>query len=424
MPGVGLVCLLSGCGIRPAGADWPPLGKKWFDRAQVSFRNCDIEDAQYAVDNALRVAGTRKEVRLLASSIALAQLEFDRAVQLLQTVEGAEARGVRGRALWYSGKVESAADELEQLTSDPDVRDPWAVEVAKLARRGSGRKPFELSGGLLAVSEMPQVGSSALIVPLEINGEPGLGMVATGTAEAVVDTGGGGEASWVSLRFGERIEVKDVPALAHDLSGISGQINAPIKMLLGVNLLRHLHPTIDLTGGQFVVRTFEPPPPPFATTVRVAYLRGGGMLMRGAFGADQTAPAASLLIDTSMSFPLALDEQGWKKAGISTKSLPKMGESGALRQGTLPVLRIGAFELPRVAGVYGAPVADIEKGLNVDLDGLVGSGLLAAFRVTLRDRGLTMWLEPPPLANEPPPPALEAPQKPAPPAASPARKPG
>ncbi|HEY3236995.1 MAG TPA: hypothetical protein VGJ84_19910, partial [Polyangiaceae bacterium] len=92
--------------------------------------------------------------------------------------------------------------------------------------------------------------------------------------------------------------------------------------------------------------------------------------------------------------------------------------------GTLPVLRIGAFELPRVAGVYGAPVADIEKGLNVDLDGLVGSGLLAAFRVTLRDRGLTMWLEPPPLANEPPPPAPDAPQKPAPPAASPARKPG
>ena len=40
-----------------------------------------------------------------------------------------------------------------------------------------------------------------------------------------------------------------------------------------------------------------------------------------------------------------------------------------------------------------APVSELEKGLDVDLDGLVGSGLLASFRVTLVDGGRTMWLE-------------------------------
>ena len=32
-------------------------------------------------------------------------------------------------------------------------------------------------------------------------------------------------------------------------------------------------------------------------------------------------------------------------------------------------------------------------GLGIELDGLVGSGLLANFRVTLADGGRTMWLE-------------------------------
>jgi len=40
------------------------------------------------------------------------------------------------------------------LLADPDVRDGWAVEILKLARRGTGRKPFAMSGGLLAVTEM------------------------------------------------------------------------------------------------------------------------------------------------------------------------------------------------------------------------------------------------------------------------------
>src|SRR5690606_4520132 len=125
------------------------------------------------------------------------------------------------------------------------------------------------------------------------------------------DSSGGGEASWVSLRFGERIEVRDVPALAQDLSGLSRQLNAPIKMLIGVNLLRHLHPTFDFSGRQFVVRTFEPPPPPRATTVHVSYVRGGGMLLRGAYGAEQSAPNGSFLVHTSMLYPLALDDGGW-----------------------------------------------------------------------------------------------------------------
>jgi hypothetical protein len=383
----------AGCGGAHGEASWPPLAKKWFDRADASYHQGDVEDAELSIANALRVVPEDPKVRLLGARIALAQLEYERSIQLLAGLDMREAGSVRGRAYWYSGKLDQAADELERLVSDPEVRDPWASDVAKLARRGGGRKPFQMTGGLLAVSEMPQVSSTALVVPLEVNGEPALAMIATATAEAVIDAGRGAEPSWISLRFGERIEVKDVPALAKDLSGLSRQLNAPIKVLIGVNLLRHLHPTFDFTGSQFVVRSYDPPPPHHATTVPVSYVRGGGMLLRGALGAEQSAPMASLLVDTSMNVPVALDDAGWKKAGVALNSLRAVPSVHGLMQGVLPMLRLGAFEVPRVPGVRGAPIADFEKGLDIELDGLLGSGLLAAFRVTLVDGGRNLWLE-------------------------------
>ena len=380
------------CTPAVVGPEWPPLAKKWFDRAEASYHEVDFDDAALAIDNALRVEPHREEIRLLAARVALAELDYDRAIRALEGLDSAEARSIRGRALWYSGQVDRAADELEQLVSDPDVRDPWAVEVAKLARRGGGRKPFEMTGGIIAVCEMPLVGGNSFVVPLELDGEPVLGLVATGTAEVVVDSGSGREASWVSLRFGDRIDVRDVPALTKDLTGISRQLNAPIRLLLGVNLLRHLRPTVDFEGSQFIVRAFDPPPPPHATTLHLSYIRGGGMVFRTNLGADDRT-AGSLLVDTAMQFPVALDDNGWRKAGVTLDSLKPVPDGGRLKQGLLPRMVLGAFDVPKVPGVYGAPLEEFEKGLDVDLDGLVGAGLLAAFRVTLADGGRAMWLE-------------------------------
>lgn len=408
------------CTPSVVGAEWPPLAKKWFDRAQASYHQVDFDDAALAIDNALRVEPHREEIRVLAARVALGELDYDRAIRSLEGLQSSDARGIRGRAFWYSGQVDKAADELEQLVADPEVRDPWAQEVAKLARRGAGRKPFHMTGGILAVSEMPLVGGNSFVVPLELDGEPVLGLVATGTAEVVVDSGGGRQASWVSLRFADRIDVHDVPALTKDLNGISRQLNAPIRLLLGVNLLRHLRPTVDFEGSQFIVRAFDPPPPPRATTLHVNYIRGGGMVFRTNLGVDDRT-AGSLLVDTAMQFPVALDDGGWRKAGVTVESLKPIPDGGHLKQGLLPRMALGAFDVPRVPGVYGAPLEEFEKGLDVDLDGLVGAGLLAAFRVTLADGGRTLWLEDTMLPAESPAAAPPAPA--APPASAPAAPP-
>ena len=85
-----------------------------------------------------------------------------------------------------------------------------------------------MSGGLLAVSEMPQVAASSLVVPLEVNGEPALGLIATGTAEAVVDSGG--EPTWLSLRFGSRVDVY-LPTDAMPKVGPGDKVSATTTVL-------------------------------------------------------------------------------------------------------------------------------------------------------------------------------------------------
>jgi hypothetical protein len=407
-------------------AEWPEVAKKWFDRAGQSFNALDIGDAEVSIKNALELEPERPSVKLLAANIALSQMRYDEAVSLLIGQSTVEARGLRARAFWYSGQLPRAAEELDRLLEDPEFKDPWAQGVAQLARTGEGREPFRMTGALLAVVDLPRVPVPTLIVPLELNGEPVLGMVATGTAEVEIDSSQQ-KPAWVSLRFGRRLEVKDVPALSRDLSGLSRRVGAPIKVLLGVNLLRRLNVTFDFYAGQFVVRSFAPPPPPEASALELSYIKGGGMVTRARLGPEPASPAASFLVDTGVVFPLAIADSGWQKAGVDPKTFESVTGEANLKQGVLPRLMLGSFDLPRVPAVYGLPLSEVEQGGGIRLDGVIGSALVAEFRASLVDQGRTLWLEEMPLASvagepgaEPAEPRAAPPAAPALPPAAPA----
>jgi hypothetical protein len=397
-----LGCLCMACGAAlGAGeeAGWPEPTRKWFDRARTSFEALDIHDAEVSVRNLIELEPDSPSVRALAANIALSQLHYAEALAQLEKQTSAEARGLRARAYWYSGQLGKAADELDHLLDDPEVKDPWAEGVAQLARTGEGREPFRVTGALLAVVEMPRVPLPTLIVPLELNGEPVLAMVATGTPEVVVDSSQH-KPGWVSLRFDRRLEVKDVPALHRDLSSLSRRLGAPIKLLLGVNLLRRLNVTFDFYASQFVVRAFAPPPPPGGTSIEVSYIRGGGMVMRSRLGTEATAASATFLLDTGVLFPVAVSPSGWKKAGVDPKSFEAVSGEPKLKQGRLPHLTLGSFDLPRVPAMSGLPLDELEQSGGVHLDGVIGAALMAEFRASLVDEGRTLWLEEMPTAIE------------------------
>lgn len=144
------------------------------------------------------------------------------------------------------------------------------------------------------------------------------------------------------------------------------------------------------------------------------------MLLRANVAGKDEAKSV-FLVDTSVVFPLALEDSVWRKAGFDVAKLqaePSLGPT--IKSGVLPSVKLGGFDLPRIPAVQGAQMGEVKHSLDVDLDGVLGAGLLQAFRVTLGDGGRFMWLEPDPsMAGEDPrrsdrpmPPADPAPKAP------------
>ena len=400
-----------------------PAATQWLDRAKASYRGADFDDAREASRHALAAAPADPEIRELAARIALVHLEFSEALRLTEGLNSTDAHSIRGRADWFSGDLEHAADELEAMLTDPKVKDGWAREVSTLARRGVGRHPFEMEGGLVAALEMPRALDrvslgAANVVPCELDGERILALIATGSSEVLLDANSRHEAAWVSLRF-DRIEMKDVPALVQDLSPIARQLGVPIKAMLGAQLLRHAHATFDRRGDQFVVRRQDATAPPDASRVPLYYLRGGGMMLRATVTQHEEAPIP-LLVDSSRLFPLLLQDGAWKRAGVDVRTLTPVPEAPNLKRGTVPMFRVGGFDLAKTPAIEGADIGELTNGLDIDLGGIVGADLLSFFRVTFADDGRFMWIEPDPLlvgagpAGEGAPGAGAAPPAPAP----------
>lgn len=390
---LGVLSSTSACGGPDSNtADRAPLADKWFTRAKLAYRSGDLEDASNSIEAALKAAPKDTETRLLGARIALAKLDYAEALKVTEGITGSDAKGLRGRAFWYQGDIDRAADELEEMLRDPSVKDAWAKEVAKLARRGQGRHPFAIEGALVASVEMPQAGP-ALVVPCELEGERILALVATAMGELMIDSASRKEPAWVNLRFGDRLEVKDVPALTTDLSGLSRQLGAPIKALIGVNALRHMHVTFDRRGSQFVVRKDDAPAPPDASRVPLFYVRGGGMMMRAAVSSKEDGHAL-LFVDSAAFYPLALDDVLLKRSGADlSKFRSEPGAPPEWKVGMLPYFKLGALDLPQVPAMKGAPIAEQKNNFDVDLGGIVGAGLLSAFRVTFGDDGRYLWFE-------------------------------
>jgi hypothetical protein len=377
----------------------PPLATKWLDRAKASYRSGDFDDAHDAAKRALGFAQSDPDVRELAARIALVRLDYAEAIRLSEGLESGEAHSTRGRAYWYSGDLEHAADELEAWLSDPKVKDEWAREVAALARRGAGRHPFELDGGMVSEVDMPRSISGIPlgawnVVPCELDGARILALVDTGASEVLIDSNSRHEPSWVDLRF-DRMEVKDVPALVQDLSPLTRQLGVPIGALLGSQLLRHAHVTFDRRGDQFIVRRQDPSPPPDASHVPLFYARGGGMVLRATVTPNDEA-WLPLLVDSSRPFNLFLQDSAWKMAGVDIGQLAPVSTVPNTKRGLLPTFHVGRENIEKLEAYQGPALSEQLNGIDIDLAGVVGADVLAYFRMTFADDGRFVWMEPDP----------------------------
>lgn len=394
--------------VNAPGSTRSARAEEWFTRAKASYHAGDFADARASAKHALDAAPKDDEIRTMLGRIDLATLDFSEAVKVTEGMDSTDAHAIRGRARWYAGDVDQAADELEAMLADPKVKDTWATSVAKLAREGAGRHPFALEGGIVAKVDMPRdIGDvplgAALVVPCDLEGEHVLALVATGSSEVYVDSASRREPAWVSFRFADTIEVNDVPALTQDLSPLSHQLGVPIKAMLGVNFLRHTHATFDRRGDQFIVRRFEPQPPPDGSRVPLWYLHGAAMTLRVGL-TPKLGVESPMYVDTEKFIPdeeflrVALDETLWKTSGADMRKLQPLAHSPNVRRGTLPSFRLGGFDLATMPALQGLDFSELQAtNVDVEVGGVVGAGLLSLFRVTFADEGRFIWIEPDPM---------------------------
>lgn len=369
--------------------------QSWFDRATKEYRQGDMKEAEDSIRQAQKICDT-STTRLTAARVALAQLKYKEVVELLDDVESSEAASLRARAYWYSDDLAKTAEELTQALEDPSFKDIWAKPVRELAgAQGSGRKPFSINSGSTSLVELnvPQGFGAALAVSCEIDGQPTVALIATGLPEVVLDAKGRSKPSWVSIRFANAnhsIEFRDVPALSQDLSQFNGQGTVTIGALLGINLLRRMHLTLDRRGDQIIVRSAEPPKPPKFTAVPVTYVRGGGMIIPASLRKEAEL-TASLWVDTASAWSLALPDASWRKLGVEPKNLTSFAGAAV---GQLTNVRVGSLDLGQAVALGSVPsLVDKLNQFDLDIIGSMGVGFLNSMRVTLADGGRTLWLE-------------------------------
>src|ERR1700735_231156 len=73
-----------------------PLATQWFDRAKISYRAADFDDALDAARHAVLAAPNDAEIRELSARIALVRLDFAEALRLTEGLDTPEAHGIRG----------------------------------------------------------------------------------------------------------------------------------------------------------------------------------------------------------------------------------------------------------------------------------------------------------------------------------------
>ena len=188
----------------------------------------------------------------------------------------------------------------------------------------------------------------------------------------------------------------DVPALAQDLSGISKELGAPIKALLGVNLLRHLNATFDFAGHQFVVRSFVAPAPARGDARSTSTTCAAAAWSCAARSAARRARAPRSWSTPRRPFPVALDDDGLEEGGRRRRHAqahPRRPRAEAPRGHRPPPAPRRLRPPAACTALYGVPLADLEKATAVDLDGLVGAGLLYRYRCTFADDGRVLWIE-------------------------------
>ncbi|MBK7399976.1 MAG: hypothetical protein IPJ34_27915 [Myxococcales bacterium] len=212
--------------------------------------------------------------------------------------------------------------------------------------------------------------------------------------EVVLDQKTRSKPSWVSIRIANdkntaSMEFRDVPALVEDLSGYSQQ-QVPIGALIGANFLRRLHATFDRGADQLVLRRDDPPNPPTLTRLPVAWVRGGGMVVRATIKKEFELSGGA--VDRQrLAVGLAFPSPPGRSVGVDVSKMQTYNDTKYERLTNIKLP--GALDPGPRSRPGATAIEDKLKQLDVTTIGALGMTFLGAMRVSLVENGRTMWIE-------------------------------
>jgi len=393
-----LLLLLSACGathppsavgsVSPGATSAPSgLGAEWITKGEAAYRAGNVDRASGAFERALRLAPDDERAKVGMALVEMARTDFPAAAHRTEGL-GGDGAAIHLQAAWLAGDLAKARAAAKAL---PSVRGLNAL-IAALAAEES-RHPYARGDGA-PIGSMPLASDAPLpVVEVRIDGRPARLLVDTGAIETILDRSfaGAGDTKWISeLALGSFV-LKDVPAFVRDLSPLARSLQTELDGIVGVEVLRRTHATLDYVEGWLVVHADPAAPERGATDVPFHVFRGRYLSMPVAIEGHEPAP---FLVASGGTFAVALSDDALRASGRDPASLRR--EADGLARYAISRLTIGTLTVSEIPAVHGVFPRSASDDAGVDFAGVVSQQLLAGFKVTIdAGRRVLEWSSPP-----------------------------
>jgi hypothetical protein len=383
------ITALVGCGGTPpassslAAASGEQAGApSWSDRAVTSYLEGDMDAAWRASQNALQLNPLDDHGMEVAARVALSRLDARATVAVLERAHGPTLLRLRARANAMLGEFAAVARDLGAVDGQEPV-DGWATAMLPLSRAATAGPYFSATGD--ASAEIPYQGAAATlpipIVAITIDGHATNALIATSASTTVVDDDGHPSGSVIADIGLGALHVHNVPSFARDLSDIENAVHIPIGAVIGMDILLHLHATLDGPNRKLIVRTAAPEIANDSLALPFAMFQGSLLAIRATINDGQPQYYA---LDSAAGLVLALADVAVQSMHVDPATLPLVPGSPVANARVVDIesFHLGAAAIEHVPGVTGLVPPGLVEVAGTRIYGVIGGQFLAQFQMT------------------------------------------
>ncbi|HTT82905.1 MAG TPA: aspartyl protease family protein [Rhizomicrobium sp.] len=394
--------LLAAAGAQAAPKPQPPGPRS--PTADALFQQGEFEEARTAYQAVPKSSPQYEEAQRQLGAIALYQNRLGEAEALLnkaRTLNPADLAtvGLLAETMHRQGRFSEMAQLLKEIGRTDRESEFQIFGNSEPYRIAAHQGPVTV--GLQWTDPLP-------VVLAKVNGFQGLFVIDTGAPEIILDpefalyahvqssnAQARGAPSRPMLNFGRiqqftlpGLETDDVPAMLLSTRGLTPFArNKRIAGVIGTQFLSHFRPTLDYVHDKLILEPHDAPARTGSGTIAEVpfWFVGDHFLL--APGRLDNGPRQMFLIDSGIvGTAFTAPASTLQSAGIPvpTPQGPAKSRIGMPPSALFPITRLslGNLSQTNLSGVYGTFPLGLEKGLGVNIGGIISHKYLLPYAVT------------------------------------------